>query len=165
VTPRSSSVRARLARFVCTSAAALAAALPNACPVHAEETAICYNCPPEWADWASQLNAFQKKTGIHVPSDNKNSGQAIAQLIAEQKSPVADVVYLGISAAIQAKVKGVVEPYKPQHWDDIPAGLKDPQGYWFAIHSGTLGFFVNKDALEGKPVPTSWADLLKPANQ
>jgi putative spermidine/putrescine transport system substrate-binding protein len=163
VTPRSSSVRARLARFVCTSAAALAAALPNACPVHAEETAICYNCPPEWADWASQLNAFQKKTGIHVPSDNKNSGQAIAQLIAEQKSPVADVVYLGISAAIQAKVKGVVEPYKPQHWDDIPAGLKDPQGYWFAIHSGTLGFFVNKDALEGKPVPTSWADLLKPA--
>ena len=40
--------------------------------------------------------------------------------------------------------------------------MKDPQGYWFAIHSGTLGFFVNKDALEGKPVPRSWADLLKP---
>ncbi|HWT35994.1 MAG TPA: extracellular solute-binding protein, partial [Paraburkholderia sp.] len=129
---------------------------------HAEETAICYNCPPEWADWASQIKAIQQKTGVHVPFDNKNSGQSIAQLMAEQKSPVADVVYLGVSSAFQAKDKGVIAPYRPAHWNDIPANLKDPQGYWFAIHSGTLGFFVNKDALEGKPVPRSWADLLKP---
>jgi putative spermidine/putrescine transport system substrate-binding protein len=128
----------------------------------ADETAICYNCPPEWADWASQIKAIQQQTGIRVPYDNKNSGQAIAQLMAEQKSPVADVVYLGVSSAFQAKDKGVIEPYKPAHWNDIPANMKDPQGYWFAIHSGTLGFFVNKDALEGKPVPRSWADLLKP---
>jgi putative spermidine/putrescine transport system substrate-binding protein len=160
-----SSVCARLARLAYAAAAVLVIALPATGPAQADETAntaICYNCPPEWADWASQLKAIQQKTGIHVPSDNKNSGQAIAQLIAEQKSPVADVVYLGVSSAFQAKDKGVVQPYKPQHWEDIPAGLKDPQGYWFAIHSGTLGFFVNKDALEGKPVPTSWADLLKP---
>jgi ABC-type Fe3+ transport system substrate-binding protein len=64
---------------------------------------------------------------------------------------VADVVYLGVSSAFQAKDKGVVEPYKPAHWDDIPANMKDPQGYWFTIHSGTLGFFVNKDALVGRP--------------
>jgi putative spermidine/putrescine transport system substrate-binding protein len=56
----------------------------------------------------------------------------------------------------------VVQPYKPAHFDEIPAGLKDPDGYWFTIHSGTLGFFVNKDALHGKPVPRSWKDLLKP---
>ncbi len=143
-----------------TFASAFALVAPQA--AHAEETAICYNCPPEWADWASQIKAIQEKTGIRVPFDNKNSGQAIAQLMAEQKSPVADVVYLGVSSAFQAKDKGVIQPYRPAHWDDIPAGLKDPQGYWFAIHSGTLGFFVNKDALEGKPVPRSWADLLKP---
>ena len=139
--------------------AALVALAPVA---HADETAICYNCPPEWADWAAQIAAIKQKTGIRVPFDNKNSGQAIAQLIAEQKSPVADVVYLGVSSAFQAKDKGVIAPYKPTHWNDIPANLKDPQGYWFAIHSGTLGFFVNKDALDGKPVPRSWADLLKP---
>ncbi len=97
-----------------------------------------------------------------MPFDNKNSGQAIAQLIAEQKSPVADVVYLGVSSAFQATDKGLVEPYKPAHWNEIPANMKDPQGHWFAIHSGTLGLFVNKDALDGKPVPRSWADLLKP---
>jgi putative spermidine/putrescine transport system substrate-binding protein len=112
---------------------------------HAEETAICYNCPPEWADWASQINAIQQKTGVHVPFDNKNSGQSIAQLMAEQKSPVADVVYLGVSSAFQAKDKGVIAPYKPAHWNDIPANLKDPQGYWFAIHSGTLGFLLKPE--------------------
>jgi putative spermidine/putrescine transport system substrate-binding protein len=30
------------------------------------------------------------------------------------------------------------------------------------VHQGTLGLFVNKDALKGKPVPVCWRDLLKP---
>ena len=54
------------------------------------------------------------------------------------------------------------EPYKPANWDQVPAGLKDADGYWTTIHSGTLGLFVNKDALGGKPVPACWKDLLKP---
>ena len=126
------------------------------------QTAICYNCPPEWADWGSQLRAIKAKTGITVPPDNKNSGQSLAQLVAEKASPVADVTYLGVTFAIQAQKDGVVAAYKPAAWNDIPDGLKDPQGHWFTIHSGTLGFMVNVDALKGKPVPKSWADLLKP---
>ena len=35
--------------------------------------------------------------------------------------------------------------------DAIDPKLKDPDGYWFTIHSGTLGLFVNKAALGGKP--------------
>jgi putative spermidine/putrescine transport system substrate-binding protein len=126
------------------------------------QTAICYNCPPEWADWGSQLKAIKDKTGVTIPPDNKNSGQSLAQLVAEKASPIADVTYLGVTFGIQAKKEGVVQPYKPAHWADIPDGLKDPDGYWFTIHSGTLGFMVNVDALKGKPVPRSWADLLKP---
>jgi putative spermidine/putrescine transport system substrate-binding protein len=131
----------------------------------AAPTVICYNCPPEWADWAGQVKAIERDLGIHVPLDNKNSGQSVAQLIAERQAPVADVVYLGITSAIEATKKGLLAPYKPALWDQIPADLKDPNGYWFAIHSGTIGFFVNRDALEGKPVPKSWADLLKPEYQ
>jgi putative spermidine/putrescine transport system substrate-binding protein len=126
------------------------------------QTAICYNCPPEWADWASQLKSIKAKTGITVPPDNKNSGQALAQLVAEKASPVADVTYLGVTFGIQAKKEGVVANYKPAHWNDIPAGLKDAEGAWFTIHSGTLGLMVNVDALKGKPVPKSWKDLLNP---
>jgi putative spermidine/putrescine transport system substrate-binding protein len=126
------------------------------------ETATCYNCPPEWADWGSQLKAIKESLNIDVPHDNKNSGQTLSQLIAEKNYPVADVAYFGVTFGILAKEAGVVAPYKPARWEEIPAGLKDPEGYWFTIHSGTVGLFVNKDALGGKPVPRSWADLLKP---
>ncbi|MEI2416649.1 ABC transporter substrate-binding protein [Orrella sp. JC864] len=126
------------------------------------QTAICYNCPPEWADWGTQLRAIKEKTGITVPADNKNSGQSLASLAAEKANPVADVVYYGVSFGIQAAQDGLVTAYQPRLWDEIPEGLKDPEGKWFAIHSGTLGFMVNVDALRGKPVPRSWADLQKP---
>ena len=128
----------------------------------AADSAICYNCPPQWADWASQLEAIKENLGIDVPHDNKNSGQTLSQLIAEKDNPVADMAYYGVSFGIAAKNEGVVEPYKPANWDDIPEGLKDPDGNWFTIHSGTLGLFVNVEALGDVPVPTSWADLLKP---
>ena len=129
---------------------------------HAAETAICYNCPPEWADWGAQLEAIAESTGVKVPLDNKNSGQSLAQLVAERAAPMADVVYYGVTFGLQAKNAGVVGTYKPKGWDDISTGLKDPEGHWFAIHSGTLGIMVNVDALGGLPVPQSWADLLKP---
>lgn len=136
--------------------------LSLAAPLLAEERATCYNCPPEWADWASQLKAIKESLGISVPHDNKNSGQTLSQLIAEKDHPVADVAYYGVTFGILAKQAGVVAPYKPAHWEEIPDGLKDPEGYWFTIHSGTLGLFVNKDALGGRPVPRSWKDLLDP---
>lgn len=138
------------------------AALGGIADANAQQRAICYNCPPEWADWGSQLKAIQSRLGISVPPDNKNSGQAIAALIAEKANPVADVTYLGGIAADPAKDAGVLTPYKPKNWEKIPADLKDADGNWFTIHSGTLGLFVNKAALGNKPVPQSWADLLKP---
>ena len=151
-----SSTLQRIARLGVLAAGLAAASVSMA------QTALCYNCPTEWADWGTQLRAIKAKTGVTVPPDNKNSGQSLAQLVAERASPVADMTYLGVTFAIQAKQDGVLAPYQPAHWKDIPDGLKDPAGHWFSIHSGTLGFMVNVDALKGKPVPTSWADLLKP---
>ena len=56
----------------------------------AAEDAVCYNCPPQWADWASMLEAINENLGIRMPHDNKNSGQTLSQLLAERASPVAD---------------------------------------------------------------------------
>ena len=123
---------------------------------------ICYNCPPEWADWASMLKAIKTDLGYDIPHDNKNSGQALAQILAEKNNPVGDIAYFGVTFGMKAKAEGALEPYKPVNWDQVPPGLKDPDGYWTTIHSGTLGLFVNKDALGGKPVPACWKDLLKP---
>ena len=146
--------------IVRAAAAAFALAFAGAATA---QIAVCYNCPPEWADWGTQLKSIKMKTGITVPPDNKNSGQTLAQLVAEKASPVADIAYYGVTFGIQARKEGVVAPYKPPYWNEIADGLKDPEGYWFTIHSGTLGFMVNVDALKGKPMPKSWKDLLNPA--
>jgi putative spermidine/putrescine transport system substrate-binding protein len=122
---------------------------------------ICYNCPPEWADWASMLKAIKADLNYDIPHDNKNSGQALAQILAEKANPVGDIGYFGVTFGMKAKAQDALEPYKPANWDQVPAGLKDADGYWTTIHSGTLGLFVNKDALGGKPVPACWKDLLK----
>jgi putative spermidine/putrescine transport system substrate-binding protein len=123
---------------------------------------VCYNCPPEWADWASMLKAIKTDLNYDIPHDNKNSGQALAQILAEKSNPVGDIGYFGVTFGMKAKAQDALEPYKPANWDQVAPGLKDPDGYWTTIHSGTLGLFVNKDALGGKPVPACWKDLLKP---
>lgn len=144
------------------AAAAFAAASFIATAPAMAADAICYNCPPQWADWASVLKAIEADLDLTVPHDNKNSGQTLSQLIAEQDNPVADVAYYGVTFGIKAKDAGVTQTYKPKGFEDIPEGLKDPEGHWFTIHAGTLGLFVNKDALGGRPVPKCWKDLTKP---
>lgn len=131
-------------------------------PVAQAQDAICYNCPPEWANWGEMLKQISTDLGISIPGDNKNSGQAVAQIIAEKASPVADIAYLGVNAGISAAKQDLVEAWKPTRFDEIPEGLKDPEGRWWAVHQGTLGLFVNIDALGDTPVPACWADLKKP---
>jgi putative spermidine/putrescine transport system substrate-binding protein len=147
--------------FLAMTGALAAAGAPGW--AHAKtESAICYNCPPEWADWGGMLKLVNQRLNIAVPPDNKNSGQALAALIAEKANPVADIAYFGGQFGPQARAAGVLAPYKPARFAEIPAGMKDADGYWFTIHSGTLGLFINTAALRGKPVPKSWRDLLKP---
>lgn len=143
------------------SALALVATVGMAAPALAEE-AVCYNCPPQWADWESMLKAIDEKLDIQMPHDNKNSGQTLSQLLAERENPVADVAYYGVTGGIKAAAEGVVEAYKPAGFDEVPEGLKDSEGGWVAVHYGTIGLFVNVDALGGAPVPQCFADLTKP---
>ncbi|HQR78120.1 MAG TPA: ABC transporter substrate-binding protein, partial [Burkholderiaceae bacterium] len=147
--------------FIATAGALAASTLPGWAQAQAAR-AICYNCPPEWADWGGMLKLVSQKLNISVPPDNKNSGQTLAALIAEKANPVADIAYFGGQFGPQARAADVLTPFKPARFGEIPAGMKDPDGYWFTIHSGTLGLFINTAALRGKPVPQSWRDLLKP---
>lgn len=126
------------------------------------KVAITYNTPEQWANWGGVLKSFSKKTGIKAPNDNKNSSQVITALTAEKANPVADVVYLGITFGMKAKSLGLVQGYKPPHFDEIPASLKDKDGKWMTVHYGAVAFLVNTQALGNVPVPKSWKDLLKP---
>ena len=77
------------------------------------EDAICYNCPPQWADWASMLKAIDKEIDVQMPHDNKNSGQTLSQLLAERANPVADVAYYSVTTGIKSGNEGVATAYKP----------------------------------------------------
>src|ERR1700746_2579330 len=88
---------------------------------------ICYNCPPQWADFASMLKAVKADLGYDIPFDNKNSGQALSQIIAEKSNPVADIVYYGVNFGMKAKAAAVIDAYKPGGSDQGPARLKDPE--------------------------------------
>ncbi|HEU4328440.1 MAG TPA: ABC transporter substrate-binding protein [Roseiflexaceae bacterium] len=138
------------------------AAPSTAAPPAAADVVVAYNTPEQWANWGGVLRAFSEQTGISAPSDPKNSGQTLAALEAEAAVPQADTAYYGIVFGITAAEKGLVAPYKPAGFDQIPASLKDAQGRWMAVHQGAIAFLVNTDELGGAPVPQCWADLLKP---
>ena len=89
------------------------AALALGAPAKAADV-ICYNCPPEWADWASMLKAIKADLDYDIPHDNKNSGQALAQIMAEKSNPVGDIGYFGVNFGMKAKAHDALEPYKPQ---------------------------------------------------
>jgi putative spermidine/putrescine transport system substrate-binding protein len=125
-------------------------------------TLITYNSPASFANFGALLEQFGSEQSVAAPSDTKNSGQALAALVAEQAAPQADAVYLGIAFGPKAVEAGVTEPYMPPGFDEIPDGLKDPEGRWFAVHTGAIAFICNTEALGDLPCPTSWADLLEP---
>ncbi len=104
-----------------SAAAAAALAATPGLSLAQQQRAVCYNCPPEWADWGGMLRLVNQRLNIAVPPDNKNSGQSLAALIAEKGNPVADFTYLGGQVGPQAREAGVLTPYKPARWNDIPA--------------------------------------------
>lgn len=53
------------------------------------------------------------------------------------------------------------EPYKPVEAASINPAFS-PSTNWVPFTAVVTAFIVNKEALKGAPVPTSWADLAKP---
>ncbi|GAB3057796.1 extracellular solute-binding protein [Sediminivirga luteola] len=123
---------------------------------------VTYNSPAEWANFGEVLTEFSQFAGIEAPNDPKNSGQALAALQTEAASPVADVVYVGIAFADQLVDADLLQPYTPAGAEVLDEDNKSPEELWHVVHSGTVAFLVNTDALGDVPVPQSWEDLLDP---
>ncbi len=127
-----------------------------------DKVVVQYDCIPNYANWGGVTEAYHKATGVRVPPDMKGSSAAMAALEAEAANPQADLAYYSGAIGFQAASKGLHQPYKPAGFDHIPEGLKDPEGKWWTVHTGSIAILVNTSALKGKPVPKSFADLLKP---
>lgn len=128
----------------------------------AEKVVVQYDCIPNYANWGGVTAAYATETGVRIPPDMKGSSAAMAALEAEKANPQADCAYYSGAIGYQAALKGLHQPYKPAGWEKLSDSLKDPDGKWWTVHSAYIAFIVNKAALKGKPVPQSFADLLKP---
>jgi ABC-type Fe3+ transport system, periplasmic component len=108
---------------------------------------------------------FEKDTGIRVEWVRLSSGEAVARLDAERNNPQASIWFGGVGLNhIEAKQKGLTEPYVSPNIENIPAQFRDPDHYWTGIYVGPLTFISNTERLKelGIDPPTSWADLLNP---
>lgn len=126
------------------------------------DVVIQYDCIPNYANWGAVTALYEELTGVRVPPDMKGSSAAMAALEAERANPQADTAYYSGAIGYEAARRGLHQPYKPAGWERIPAGLKDPEGKWWAVHTGTIAILVNTEALGDVPVPASWDDLLEP---
>ena len=111
------------------------------------------------------LAAFTADTGIQVQMTFLSTGPALARIEAESARPQADVWFGAPSENhIDAKSRGLTQPYVAAEADALIGEFKDAEGYWHAIYTNPLALGVRTDVLaqRGLEVPRSWADLTDP---
>jgi putative spermidine/putrescine transport system substrate-binding protein len=122
--------------------------------------------PHDWCGYGDVIAGFKAKypeIKVNELNPDAGSGDELEAIRANRNNtgPQApDVVDLGLAFGPAAKDEGLLQPYKVQTWDEIPADLKDPDGYWYADYYGVMALGVNADVIDN--VPASWEDLLKP---
>lgn len=113
--------------------------------------------PDSWANWKGTWEDLSTEYGLkHVDTD-MSSAEEIAKFKAEGKNATADIGDVGYEFGNIAIAQGVVQPYKPSTWNDVPDWAKDKDGNWVIGYTGTIAFIVNKELV--KNVPTSWKEL------
>ncbi|MHB2028173.1 MAG: ABC transporter substrate-binding protein [Acidimicrobiales bacterium] len=128
----------------------------------AEGTLNVVALPANWANYGTIIHDFSKKYGIKVNSENPDgsSAEEIAALKSDKgRSSDPDVIDVGTSYAVTAQSEGLLAPYKVQTWNDIPAPLKSPKGYWFDDYGGYVAIGCNTKTV--KVCPTSFKAMLK----
>ena len=116
---------------------------------------------------AAAVNHFAELYGIKTQYQRLSTGEVPTKIEEENGKPSADVWFGGTNNPYDtAAAKGLLDnSYVPKNAAHISKDIyKDPNGYWYGINTGLLGFMVNKDELArmGLEAPKSWDDLLKP---
>ena len=131
----------------------------------AEGTLVVYgSCEEEYL--AAACEKFQELYGIQVQYQRLSTGEVQSKIEEEKGNPSADVWFGGTTDPYNVcAAEGLLEPYQAENASHLLGdAYKDPDGNWYGIYKGILGFMVNTDELTrlGLEVPQDWADLTKP---
>ena len=129
------------------------------------ELTVYGSCEEDYLNAA--CNKFEELYGIKVNRQRLSTGEVPAKIEEENGHPSADVWFGGTNNPYDsAAAKGLLDnSYVPVNASHITKDIyKDPNGYWYGIYTGILGFMVNTDEMTrlGLEIPQSWDDLLKP---
>ena len=129
------------------------------------ELVVYGSCEDEYL--AAAVNHFQEVYGIKTQYQRLSTGEVPTKIEEENGNPSADVWFGGTNNPYDtAAAKGLLDnSYVPVNASHISKDFyKDPNGYWYGIYTGILGFMVNSEELEAKGLetPKTWDDLLKP---
>ena len=113
------------------------------------------------------LRAFEQRTGIRVNAvydteETKSTGLA-NRLIAERERAQADVFWSNEPVrTLVLKERGVLAPYRSPSAAEIPATLKDPDGYWTGFSARVRVIAYNKKLVPDNEAPSSVLQLADP---
>ena len=109
---------------------------------------------------------FQELYGINVEYQRLSTGEVQTKIAEEKGNPSADVWFGGTNDPYNEAAKdGLLEAYEAVNASHLlKPYYRDPEGYWYGIYQGILGFMVNKEELArlNLEAPKTWDDLLKP---
>ena len=128
------------------------------------ELTVYGSCEEEYL--AAACEHFQDVFGIKVNYQRLSTGEVQAKIEEEKGNPSADVWFGGTTDPYNVLAKeDLLEPYAAQNASHLLSDMyKDPDGKWYGIYKGILGFMVNTDELTrmNLEAPADWQDLLKP---
>ena len=108
---------------------------------------------------------FEELYGIKVSYQRLSTGEVQTKIANENGNPSADVWFGGTNDPYnEAAAAGLLMAYEAKNSSHLLKDYyRDPEGYWYGIYQGILGFMVNKEELQrlNLEAPRSWADLLK----
>jgi putative spermidine/putrescine transport system substrate-binding protein len=114
--------------------------------------------PPDWANYGTIIDTFEKKYDIKINSDQPDAASqdeinAATQLKGSDRAP--DVFDLGQSVAL-ANTE-MFAPYQVETFDEIPTEFKDADGAWVNDYGGFMSIGYDSSKV---PDVTSLEDLL-----
>ncbi|UYN97110.1 MAG: putative 2-aminoethylphosphonate ABC transporter substrate-binding protein [Enhydrobacter sp.] len=119
-----------------------------------------------------QLDPFKKafeadNPTIEIAWVRDSTGVMTAKLIAEKDNPRADIIWgLAASSTALFATMGMLEPYTPVGADKLRPAFRSGKtpDTWVGMDAylSLVCFNTAEGKKAGKPVPTSWADLIKP---
>lgn len=110
-------------------------------------------------------DAFEKQTGIHVELFRSGGSAILRRFMQEHTSGLnaADVLTTSDPAnSNKLAAQGVFVPFKPDNFDKVPAGSKDPNGDWVAQRLNMMVIYVRTDQIPEADYPKTWTDATEP---